>query len=195
MNKQEKFWKNEGGDAYHKRNRVDWVKRVPFWREILELTSARSVFEIGCGPGWNLSAIRAVVPDRADLRNITEVAGLEINLDACRNAWACDIEVFTHMPGDWEDGPTYDLVFTAGVLIHQEDPRQMMQQAIDLSSDYVLAIEYESAKEREIHYQGQSGLCWARPYGKMYQDLGLKPVMVADAGSGFDNCTAWLMRR
>ena len=45
------FWRGEFGDSYLRRNRVDWRARIPFWRTILEMTGARSVFEFGCNAG------------------------------------------------------------------------------------------------------------------------------------------------
>ena len=57
------FWAGEFGSDYTARNRVDWRKRIPFWREVIELTGARSVFEFGCNAGWNLSSIRRIERD------------------------------------------------------------------------------------------------------------------------------------
>ena len=37
------FWAGEFGDAYTRRNRVDWLARIPFWFYILNKTQARSV--------------------------------------------------------------------------------------------------------------------------------------------------------
>lgn len=60
----EEFWTGDFGNEYHKRNRVDWKWRIPFWKKLLEYyVPARSVFEFGCGPGWNLSAINAANRD------------------------------------------------------------------------------------------------------------------------------------
>ena len=56
-------WSEDFGDAYTARNRVDWIGRKPFWKKILDITGARSVFEFGCNASWNLSAIRRVYPD------------------------------------------------------------------------------------------------------------------------------------
>ena len=62
------FWSGEFGEEYLKRNRVDWRKRIPFWKDVIDMTGARSVFELGCNAGWNLSAISGLI----DLSNSTE---------------------------------------------------------------------------------------------------------------------------
>ena len=70
-----------------------------------------------------------------------------------------------------------------------------MERVVRASTDYVLAVEYAADEEQEIEYRGQMGLLWKRPYGKLYQDLGLELEQSWDAGAGFDNCTAWLLRK
>ena len=52
MNEQQQFWAGEFGDEYVRRNQVDWRARIPFWREVIEMTGARSVHEVGCNCGW-----------------------------------------------------------------------------------------------------------------------------------------------
>ena len=173
-------WAGEFGDAYHQRNWVDWQKRVPFFKHILELTGARSVLELGCGPGWNLSACYRAYPD-------VETVGMEINDEACLIAEDAGIGITANQRRMAE------LVFTAGCLIHipPEDIDDTMEQLIGQSHRYVMCIEYEAEQETEIEYQGRSGLLWKRPYLKMYEDKGL---ILLDSGKlqedvGFDNCT------
>ena len=180
------FWAGEFGAAYTARNRVDWRKRIPFWREVIELTGARSVFEFGCNAGWNLSAIRRV-------ENDIQTYGREINEVALIQAEAAGHQVAT--VGLITDLNCYDLAFTAGVLIHIA-PEQLdatMREIVSVSAQYVLAVEYAADKEEEVEYRGHAGKLWRRPFGKLYQDMGLKLVKEWPAGDGFDNCTAWLL--
>jgi len=178
------YWKGEGGDAYTKRNRVDWQARIPFWKMILDKTGARSVFEFGCGAGWNLSAIGRCYPDVA--KN-----GFDINVSAIEMArrsglGASDLS--------WYDA---ELTFTAGVLIHipPEELNLMMTRIIDSSSDYILAIEYYADEETEIEYRGEMGLLWKRDYVELYQDRGLELIDSGYPAEGFDDCTWWLLRK
>jgi len=177
-------WSGEFGNEYLKRNRVDWQARIPFWKYIIEASGARSAFEFGCNAGWNLSAIKRAFPD-------VGVEGYEINPVAMYQAMNAGLDVYSEFDCD-----PHELVFTAGVLIHipPKDIKSVMQSIVDASADYVLAVEYESEAEQEIEYRGQQGLLWKRPYGQMYQDMGLELVDTGKA-EGFDDCTYWLLRK
>jgi hypothetical protein len=184
-------WSGQFGDAYLKRNRVDWRGRIPFWKKIIELSGVRSAFELGTNAGWNLSAIQRAYWD-------VMVWGCDINDKALEHAYGAGLQVFNindsmarqNFPNQAE------LTFTAGVLIHvaPSELKETMQKMIDMSSDYVLAIEYESDVETEIEYRGQQGLLWKRPYGELYERMGLTFVASGNA-KGFDDCTYWLMQK
>lgn len=181
-------WAGEFGDEYTKRNQVAWRQRNPFWADMLTKTGARSVFEMGANAGWNLSSIREHHPH-------TTVCGNDINESAARQAQMAGLNVvnildFKKIPGKFE------LVYTVGVLIHIEPEHlaEVMQGLIDKSYRYVLAVEYPSDEEVKIDYRGDAG-CWKRPYGKLYQDMGLKLVASGGAGKGFDDCQYWLMEK
>jgi hypothetical protein len=60
---------------------------------------------------------------------------------------------------------------------------------------WVLAIEYAADTEEQVEYRGHTEKCWKRPYGQMYEALGLRLIETGDAGPGFDKCTFWLMER
>jgi pseudaminic acid biosynthesis-associated methylase len=183
------LWRGEFGDAYTERNQVDWMARVDFWDRIIKLTGARSVFEVGCNAGWNLSAIRLNNPH-------VRVAGSDINERALEQAHAAGLETYNCL--DFRAVPgKFDLVFTAGVLIHIEPKhvREVMAAIIDKSFRWVLAVEYESDYEEAIPYRGHDDKCWKRPYDKVYVDLGLRLVTSWWRPAGFDQCTAWLFTK
>lgn len=189
MNEQEQFWIGEFGDAYTKRNRVDWRARIPFWKHIIDITGARSAFEFGCGAGWNLSAIEAASDSRIALY------GYEINELASAITTGCQLNVGGKLlPAD-ECMPV-ELAFTTGVLIHiaPEHLESTMQRMVDASCDYVLAAEYDADTEIEIEYRGEAKKLWKRPYGKLYESMGL---VLVDSGKpeGFNDCTYWLLRK
>jgi hypothetical protein len=89
-----------------------------------------------------------------------------------------------------------ELVFTAGVLIHVPPAGldAFMRAIVAASSQYVLAIEYAADVETEIEYRGQMGMLWKRPFGKLYQDLGLTLIETGEA-VGFDRCDYWLFQK
>ncbi|MEK9809633.1 MAG: pseudaminic acid biosynthesis-associated methylase [Candidatus Nanopelagicales bacterium] len=183
------LWRGEFGDAYTERNQVDWRLRVALWDRVIEMTGARSVFEVGCNAGWNLSAIRLNNPQ-------VRVAGSDINPRALEQANAAGLEVYECL--DFRAVPgKFDLVFTAGVLIHIEPQhlREVMRALIDKSFRWVAAVEYEAPYETAIEYRGHSDKCWKRPYDVLYKDLGLQMLTSWWKPVGFDDCTAWLMQR
>jgi hypothetical protein len=83
---------------------------------------------------------------------------------------------------------------TSGVLIHvAPDALEVTMRAIiDVSARYVLAIEYDSDEEEEVDYRGHKGKLWKRPFGRLYQALGLRLLSYGEAG-GFEKCTYWLL--
>ena len=191
------WWAGSWGDEYTKRNRIDWRARIPFWKRIINETGARSVYEIGCNVGYNLSAIQRTFPDiqvygedvNHSALNVAEVAGLDVHEVA-----GLDV----HLAGDgYINNGDVELVFTAGVLIHTDpaDLPALMQRVVDLSHDYVLAIEYEGTESQEVVYRGNEQKLWRNDFGKLYQEMGLTLIEKFDAGEGFDNCTAWLLRK
>ena len=185
------FWKGDFGDSYIERNQIDYRTRMDFFREVLNLTNAGNVLEVGCNKGHNLQALAAVSP-------WIELAGCDINKAATELAQKAMPEAFIENIGANEldqFGMMFDLVFTAGVLIHisPEGLKAVMQSIIDASEKYILAVEYDWPVEIEVTYRGHEGKLWKRNYGKMYESMGLKLVKEWPAGDGFDRCQAWLL--
>lgn len=90
--------------------------------------------------------------------------------------------------------PTYDLVFTAGVLIHvaPDNLPKLMNEIVAASSRYVLAIEYASETEEMVEYRGVKDRLWKRNYGALYEGLGLKLLHTGDA-TGWERTTYLLL--
>lgn len=189
MNQQAEAWAGKFGNDYLARNRVDWRERTTFWRGVIEATKPDNVLELGANAGWNLRAIREVSPG-------TAVCGIDVNREAAAAARA-DGYLVENYEATHPCERQFDLVFTAGVLIHvaPENIEAVMQSAIDKSRRYVLAVEYSADEQEEVIYRGQTDLLWKRPFGRLYTEMGLKAVSITDAGFGFDRCTAWLMEK
>src|SRR5262249_8617363 len=141
-------------------------------------------FEFGCNAGWNLSAIQEV--SRA------KCTGIDINSEAAIQAQGCGLDVAISGEIDVPEMYPSELVLTCGVLIHvaPKDLPGTMERLVDVSCDYLLAIEYasESGAEEPIEYRGQQGLLWRRDFGKLYEEFGLKLVDKGDPGKAFDRC-------
>lgn len=185
------FWAGAFGNEYISRNNIDYRTRMDFFLDVMDITDAETILEVGCNKGHNLQALAAVDSD-------VELAGCDINATAATMAESAMPEAFILNVGANEldqFGIKFDLVFTAGVLIHvgPESLKAVMQAIIDASEKYVLAVEYDADIEMEVEYRGHAGKLWRRPFGKLYEDMGLKLVKSWPAGDGFDNCQAWLM--
>ncbi len=186
------FWAGEFGTAYTARNRVDWRARIPFWDKIIQKTGARSVYEIGCNAGWNLSAIKHSIHGYG-----IHAIGEDINEKALEQAKRAGLNVGPVTPYEIENA--IELVFTSGVLIHisPDHLKIEMGRIVKASCDYVLAVEYEAEEETEVEYRGHAGKLWKRNYGAIYESMGLNLVdrMELSKSDGFDDCTAWLLRK
>lgn len=192
MTVQEDFWRGSFGSEYVRRNRVKWNLRAPFWDDIINWVEPENVLEIGTNAGWNLRAIKSI---RSDI----ELKGIDVNPDALAEATAAgfDVEEMSALDAGSRWPNEFDLVFSAGVLIHisSEHIHQAMDSIIAASRQYVLAIEYAAKVEEAIEYRGHTDRLWRRPFASMYEDKGLILIERGDAGSGFDKCEYALLRK
>lgn len=185
------FWRGEFGNAYTRRNQVDWRSRVPFWQNILARTHPGSILEVGCNAGWNLRAIRQVNPTPSLL-------GVDVNQAAIAEASDAGLPVMEASACNLAGLGSFDLVFTAGLLIHiaPDDLSNVMGGIIAASRQHVLAIEYADETEVEVNYRGHDAKLWRRPFGKLYQERGLRLISGGAAPSdAFDRCEFWLMEK
>lgn len=187
------WWAGSFGDAYVERNRFDWTKRERFWRSLIP-DDVKTILEVGCNLGSNLKAIRGAVG--------IDAVGVDVNEKALLEAAGAGFEVH-RMPGSEVSQrlghEAFDLVFTAGVLIHvpPEDLDQTMAAIVEASKKYVVAIEYAHETAQMVEYRGHEDKLWKRPYGRIYEAMGLKTIGFGFAGPdrGFDSCAYWLMEK
>ncbi len=162
-------WQGALGSSYTERNVVDPQLRLPAFRKMTEgLDGLNRILEVGCNRGHNLLALRAVLGESSEL------LGVEPNLAALKIARQSP--EFAVVRGDSRDlffrSGAFDLVFTAGVLIHIPPSAltSSMTEIARVSGRYVLAIEYFADQETEISYRGEQGLLWKRNYLSLYQE-------------------------
>ena len=196
MNEQKKLWTGQFGDEYLGRNQIAPSIRTNFFGDILtktQLSTNSKILEVGCSRGHNLIALK-----KCGMRILI---GIDVNAMAVTEARQGGLLVLhgDHLLAPLFGAGAFDLVFTAGVLIHigPDEITHAMQMISMATRKYVLSIEYEDSTEVEVTYRGQSNALWRRPYGEMYGDLGFS---VVDSGNltpedGFDNCKFWLMER
>jgi pseudaminic acid biosynthesis-associated methylase len=192
----EELWSDQFGDTYVERNLQAGEGREAFWYELVDRLAPTRVLEIGCNIGANLRWIVDRVPPRA-------VYGIDINERALRT-----VRERLAINAVWSPARElpfrdrmFDLVFTAGVLIHQPESTLplVMAEAVRTSRAYVLALEYAASESIALPYRGQDGALFKRNYGQLYSEL-FPELEIVDQGElgkdeGWDDVTWWLFRR
>ena len=192
----ERLWGGRFGDAYTLRNDPD-RRRSVFWKALLAEMKPKNVLEVGCNRGGNLRWIAAKLPPKdvygADI-NESALADLKKRLPKVNAVWA----QARALP--FRDR-FFDLVFTAGVLIHQPDTtlRSVMSEVVRVSRRRVLCLEYFSPRTEEILYRGHKGALFKRDYGRLYQEwfpeLSLKKKCFLGKNAGWDDVTCWFFEK
>ena len=188
------LWASSFGDDYTVRNERDYTPRKSFWKHILNKTMPARILEIGCNTGMNLGII-------ADISWTTECWGVDVNQKSINTAHVRHKEANIVRASGLElpfRDQYFDLVFTAGVLIHQrpEEVDVLMQEVIRVSSQYVLAVEYSAEVFEEVPYHGKTEALFRGPFGDIYSGrYGLKMLEYGklDKREGFDDCDYWLL--
>jgi len=67
----------------------------------------------------------------------------------------------------------FDLVFTAGVLIHinPRDIKKAIKEIYRCSGKYIWGFEYYSEEYKDIPYRGKKNVMWKANFPKLYLDL------------------------
>lgn len=178
-NEQERFWADEFGDEYHKRNTGRVANNMHLFCEMFSWLLAdeglpHSITEFGAGIGENLLAIHNVWPE-------TILIGVDINGDAVRamEKQRCIDHALLCSIGEYRGDLKAEMTMTKGCLIHIP--------AADLPAAYatlhretrrwILICEYYNPTPVEVEYRGHQGKLWKRDFaGEMldtYKDLKL----------------------
>jgi pseudaminic acid biosynthesis-associated methylase len=165
----ERLWAGEFGDEYVDRNLNAQEGRRDFWAGQLAKLDVRTVLEVGCNVGANLVWI-------AETLGPENVFGVDVNEKALKLLHERIPGVNSRLaPGQdlpFEDG-AFDLVFTAGVLIHQppESLHGVMSEIVRCSRRYVICGEYYAEEPTEVPYRGQKRALFKQDYGGLYLRL------------------------
>jgi pseudaminic acid biosynthesis-associated methylase len=177
---------------------ADWRSRLPAFRSILEGLVLSRILEVGCNRGHNLATVAEIVGPAV------EVVGVEPNrhaLGLARQAGPQVTAVHGHVLNLPFEDDAFDLVFTAGVLIHValEDLAAALREIHRVSRRYILAIEYFAGEETAIEYWGRWDLLWKRDflahYERQFSDLRLLRDGYWGPEDGFDRTHWWLLEK
>jgi len=191
-------WQGAFGSAYTDRNTADPRHLVAAFRTMLGGLGVASVLEVGCNRGHNLTALHQLLAERS------EVVGVEPNPYALSLAQA--LPHVGAVAGHAADLPfpdaAFDLVFTAGVLIHVP-PVELDASLAEIhrvARRYVLAVEYFAEDDTPVAYRDlDEDHLWKRDFRAHYQRL-FAELEVVRSGywgreDGFDRCHWWLLEK
>ena len=158
---QEKFWAEKFGNKYLNRN-LQSKNRLKTIGHALKKNDLKifSALELGCNIGYNLDALKKIFKD-------IELYGVEINNLAYQLAnkkYIC----FNESILNFKTNKKFDLVFTAGVLIHQ-DPKYLKKiynKMYNFSKKYIYISEYFNPEPITLKYRNHKDKLFKRDFAK-----------------------------
>lgn len=181
-------WRGEFGQAYTSRNLLSVQQLDELYasqygesrtsmntRFLQQVPRTSRILEIGTNVGNQLECLQRM--------GFTRVYGVELQFEAASFA-ARRLDGARISQGSASQIPfrsaTFDLVFTAGVLIHiaPEDLASALTEVHRVSRRFIWGMEYFSETSREIPYRDHTGLLWSNDFAKAYRELfpNLSPV-------------------
>ncbi|MDD5170163.1 MAG: hypothetical protein PHN75_15205 [Syntrophales bacterium] len=174
---QELFWAGQFGTEYMMRNKGEdlFASKIAFFCRALRYAhKPRNCIEFGANTGMNLKALKLLYPEQ-------EQYAIEINNDAVailRSFLPPDNVIHASIL-DYNPAQQYDLVLTAGVLIHiNPDFLPQVYDALYHSTHrYLLLSEYYNPTPVQVTYRGNKERLFKRDFcGEIldqYSDLSL----------------------
>lgn len=176
---QREFWIGDFGTEYIQRNKtIETVNKLYkkqtgitveqiFENFFEKIDRDCAIIELGCNVGLNLSVL-----NKMGFKNLT---GLEINKSAFSIAKKNNplISFINSSIENFNVADKYDLVYTAGVLIHiNPDTLPLIIKKIDnLSKQHIFGFEYYSDHLEEIKYRNHPNTCWKQNFPKLIKKL------------------------
>ena len=188
MTKQMERWSGDFGHEYTDRNtftveQLDQVYKKEFGVSAADLyldfvgkmPKDIKILEVGSNSGNMLALFQSM--------GFKNIYGIEINryaISVCR-ARTKDINIVEGSALDvpFKDG-YFDLVFTAGVLIHisPNDIKKVLGEIYRCSGKFIMGCEFYSDSYQELDYRGNKDLLWKTDFNKLYRETfpGLKLI-------------------
>ncbi len=176
---QREFWLGEFGDSYMQRNNniekvnEDYKKETGITVEQIfktffdKVDKKSKILELGCNIGLNLAILQKM--------GFNNLYGVELNKKALDIAKKNNKNVtfINSSIEDFESSETFDLVFTAGVLIHINPTilNSIIRKIINLTDRYIFGFEYYSDNLVEIKYRNYQNVCWKQNFPLLFKKI------------------------
>ncbi|HZQ17432.1 MAG TPA: pseudaminic acid biosynthesis-associated methylase [Terriglobales bacterium] len=175
---QTKVWKGKFGREYTDRNVLGsaeldslWLKNYGVSRSeisglfLCNIDKRASILEVGCNIGNQLLMLQSL--------GYTNLTGIEIQSYALNIAKPRVSNVALYQGSALAlpfESNSFDLVFTAGVLIHIAAPDlpQALNEIHRCAKQYIWGTEYFSSEPASVFYHGRGELLWKMDYAKLY---------------------------
>jgi pseudaminic acid biosynthesis-associated methylase len=178
---QAKVWKGDFGREYTDRNTMDvasldalYLSRYGITRTEMnemflpDIPKDAAFLEVGCNSGNQLLLLQQM--------GYSSLSGIELQPYALeiarRRLRDISLKEGSVLEIPYEDA-AFDLVFTAGVLIHiaPQNLLRAMSEVYRCSRAYIWGLEYYARDATEVNYRGQANLLWKMDYARHYLDL------------------------
>jgi len=171
-------WINDFGKEYTDRNiyapqeldqfytRTFGLSKTEMDKEFLGGREINSILEVGCNVGNQLRLLQEI-----GYRNLYGIEPQEYAVEKAKSLTR-DINIIKGSAFDLPFKDNYfDLVFTAGVLIHinPNDIAKALQDIYRVSKRYIWGFEYYADNYTEIQYRGKSELLWKTNFAELYK--------------------------
>jgi pseudaminic acid biosynthesis-associated methylase len=176
--KQSEAWRGEFGTEYSERNLLDPAARDASYQRkhrvtrfalnpqfLADIRRAASILEVGCNLGNQLMLLHQ--------RGFENLTVIEIHKEIVKHAQARVLGARV-MEGSARalpfDDASFDLVFTAGLLIHigPRDLPVVVREIHRCSKRWIWGLEYYAPQMTEVPYRGHSALLWKTDYADLY---------------------------
>jgi SAM-dependent methyltransferase len=172
LNEQEAFWRGEEGDLYIGRNPVDLEQRHSQRKDFFDLFENLDrdcfILEAGCNIAGNLQILSSM--------GFENLFGVDINQKAV-NFCRTNLPLFRVVQGSVLRLPypddSFDVVFTSGVLIHQDPHKNLaetMKEIIRCSKNLIIGFEDYSDTIKNMSYRARTELHWPSPFSRLWEN-------------------------
>lgn len=192
---QQNVWSGDFGNSYIDRNKdlhkvnSQYKESIGFSKEDIfhdffnEFNREFSILEVGCNVGLNLSILESM--------GFQNLYGLEINEKAIEIAKKThpNTQFFHSSFEDFDTNLKFDIVFSAGFLIHINPSTldKIIKKIFSLSTNYIFGYENFSENLIKINYREHDNICWKQNFSQLYKKTFSSLILIKEKKFDYKN--------